>query len=105
MNRAMIVLALAVAVASAGYARVGGGDIVYQVKKIGNVTFRHDLHVEKSGLPCTACHASLYVTKEKRKAATMSQMGKGASCGSCHNGKTAFSVKGSCNQCHTKEVK
>ena len=63
MNRAMIVLALAVAVTSAGYARVGGGDIVYVVKKSGNVTFRHDAHVEKSGLPCTACHASLYVTK------------------------------------------
>jgi len=105
MNRAMIVLALLVAVTSAGYAQVGGGDIVYEVKKIGNVTFRHDAHVEKSGLPCTACHASLYVTKEKRKTATMAQMGKGASCGSCHNGKTAFSVKGSCNPCHTKEVK
>ena len=105
MNRAMIVLMLLVAVTSAGYARVGGGDIVYVVKKIGSVTFRHDAHVEKSGLPCTACHASLYVTKEKRQTVTMSQMGKGASCGSCHNGKTAFSVKGSCNQCHTKEVK
>ena len=105
MNRAMIVLTLLVAVTSAGYAQVGGGDIVYEVKKIGNVTFRHDAHVGKSGLPCTACHASLYVTKEKRKTATMAQMGKGASCGSCHDGKTAFSVKGSCNTCHTKEVK
>lgn len=105
MNRAMIVLALAVIVASAGYARVGGGDVVYVVKKAGNVTFRHDVHVEKSGLSCAACHPSLYLTKEKRKSVTMSQMGKGASCGSCHDGKTAFSVKGSCKQCHTKEVR
>src|SRR3989304_4429892 len=105
MNRAMIVLALLVAVTSAGYARVGGGDIVYEVKKIGNVTFRHDAHVEKSGLPCTACHASLYVTKEKRKTLPMPRRGRGAPWVPCHNGKTAFSVKGSCNQCHTKEVK
>src|SRR4030065_2981048 len=41
MNRAMIVLALLAAVTSAGYARVGGGDIVYGGKKNGNCPFPH----------------------------------------------------------------
>jgi c(7)-type cytochrome triheme protein len=32
----------------------------------------------------------------------MKQMQKGKSCGSCHNGKVAFSVKGECIKCHKK---
>jgi c(7)-type cytochrome triheme protein len=32
----------------------------------------------------------------------MKEMQKDKSCGSCHNGKTAFSVKGNCATCHKK---
>ena len=32
----------------------------------------------------------------------MKEMQKGKSCGACHNGKTAFSVKGDCTKCHKK---
>jgi c(7)-type cytochrome triheme protein len=32
----------------------------------------------------------------------MKQMEKGKSCGACHDGKKAFSVKGDCAKCHTK---
>ncbi len=32
----------------------------------------------------------------------MKQMQQGKSCGACHNGKKAFSVKGDCVKCHKK---
>src|SRR4030065_668000 len=41
MNRAMIVLALLVAVTSAGYAQAGGGASVCVVKKSGHCPFPH----------------------------------------------------------------
>jgi c(7)-type cytochrome triheme protein len=31
---------------------------------------------------------------------SMSDMGKGKSCGACHNGKAAFASTGDCNKCH-----
>jgi len=83
-------------------AKVGGGDISIEAKGAGNVTFSHDVHVGAAGLKCTDCHASLFVTNEKHKKATMKQMQQGKSCGSCHNGKKAFDVKGDCNRCHKK---
>jgi len=90
--------------ASFALARVGGGNLTFEVKRAGNVMFSHDSHVAEIGLKCTACHDSPYVTKEKHKPVTMAQMQKGASCGSCHNGKKAFDVKSkeSCDNCHKK---
>jgi c(7)-type cytochrome triheme protein len=88
--------------ASVVFAKVGGGDIVFKVKGTGNVTFSHDNHVGAGGLKCTACHASLYVTNEKHKKATMKQMQQGKSCGACHNERKSFGVKGNCNNCHKK---
>ncbi len=82
-------------------AKVGGGDINFEVKSAGNVTFSHDNHVG-SGLKCTDCHDSLYVAKAKHKTVKMAQMQKGKSCGACHNGKKAFDVKSNCNNCHKK---
>lgn len=88
---------------TAAWARVGGGDLSFEVKKgTGNVTFSHESHVSAAGLTCTDCHASLYGTKEKHKKATMAQMQQGKSCGACHNGKKAFDVKGNCSNCHKK---
>jgi c(7)-type cytochrome triheme protein len=90
--------------ASFALARVGGGNITFEVKKGGNVIFSHESHVGDIRLKCTDCHDYLYVTKEKHKPVTMAQMQRGASCGSCHNGKKAFDVKTkeNCNQCHKK---
>ena len=85
-----------------GPSRVGGGDVTFEVKKAGNVTFSHDSHVGGVGLKCTDCHDSIYVTKAKHKTASMAQMRKGKSCGVCHNGKKAFDVKADCNKCHKK---
>ena len=87
--------------AMTGFAVVGGGDIVFEVKGAGNVKFSHDTHVGM-GKQCTDCHDSLYVTKEKHKKVSMAEMNKGKSCGACHNGKQAFTVKGKCDTCHKK---
>ncbi len=96
-----IVITLILLLCALAWAKVGGGDLVFAVKKVGNVTFSHDRHVDM-GMKCTDCHDSLYVTKEKHKHVTMAQMQKGQSCGACHNGKKAFDVKGTCNRCHKK---
>ena len=85
-------------------AQVGGGDIPYEAKKIGNVTFSHENHVTTGGFSCTECHPSLFGTKAKIKAQAPHKK-QGATCGTCHNGKKAFDLKKDCNACHVREVK
>lgn len=99
-----IVLAMLL-VATAVSARIGGGDITYEVKHIGNVTFHHDTHVETMGFNCTECHPFIFETKEKHKKYQMSHRRQAMSCGVCHNGKDAFDLKTNCYVCHMKEVK
>ncbi len=101
MRRAVIGVLVVFALAQFSWAKVGGGDIVYQQKKAGNVTFSHESHVG-TGLKCTDCHDALFVATGQHKKATMAQMRKGQSCGACHDGKKAFGVKDSCNSCHKK---
>mgnify|MGYP001564995636 FL=1 len=84
-------------------AKIGGGDITFEIKAAGNVIFSHDNHVGGASLKCTDCHDSLYLTKEKHKHITMAQMQKGKSCGACHNSKKAFEIKSNCNNCHKKQ--
>lgn len=87
--------------AASGFAAVGGGEITIK-NKDGNVVFSHDAHVNGVGLACTDCHDKLYLSVKQHKKVSMKAMQKGKSCGSCHNGKTAFSVKGDCVKCHKK---
>lgn len=84
------------------FAQVGGGNIEFQTKA-GKVIFSHENHIN-AGTTCTDCHPKPFLTKEKRKKVTMAQMAKGESCGKCHNGKAAFSIKtkADCNTCHQK---
>ena len=82
-------------------AAVGGGDISLK-NKGGDVMFSHETHVDGMKLACTECHDKLYLSKGQHKAVTMKKMQKGKSCGACHNGKKAFSVKGDCAKCHKK---
>lgn len=99
MKKFLAGLGIVVMAATGVGARVGGGDITYEVQGAGKAIFSHDSHVSK-GLKCTDCHDALYVTKEKHKHVSMSEMQKGKSCGACHNGKKAFDVKAGCNNCH-----
>jgi c(7)-type cytochrome triheme protein len=81
--------------------KVGGGDVIFQVKGAANVTFSHDNHIQNAGLKCTDCHDRLYVTAERDKPVTMAEMQKQKkSCGACHDGQKAFTVAGNCGNCH-----
>lgn len=101
--RRTLVGAVCIALMGTGSAMavIGGGDIVMK-NKGGDVVFSHDTHVAGAALACTACHDKLYLSKGQHKTVTMKQMRSGKSCGACHNGKRAFSVKGECATCHKK---
>jgi c(7)-type cytochrome triheme protein len=79
-------------------ATVGGGSITMKTS-FGPVVFSHESHVAR-GLNCQSCHPEPYLTVEQHKTVTMKEMEDRKSCGLCHDGKQAFSVKGSCNSCH-----
>jgi len=102
MKSVFLVTLMCMLVASVSFAVVGGGDVTIKAKKAGDVVFSHEIHVAGAGLKCTDCHDSLYITSEKHKPVTMAEMQKGKSCGACHNGKVAFSVKANCKNCHKK---
>ena len=102
MRKAMIALLLLAAAAPAVYARIGGGDAVFPVKHIGDVTFSHDSHVETMGFQCTECHPFVFETKATHKSLQMSHRRQGMSCGYCHNGDKAFDLKTNCYVCHAK---
>lgn len=73
-------------------------NIEFKVQGISSVTFSHDLHT--SIFPCNDCHTKLFEFKAGAKHNTMADMNAGKSCGACHNGDRAFSVKGGCYKCH-----
>ncbi|HEY5975789.1 MAG TPA: cytochrome c3 family protein [Geobacteraceae bacterium] len=96
-----LLVAFLLLTASTSFAVVGGGDITLKNKR-GDVIFNHEAHVSGAGQKCTACHPKLYTNTKQHKAVTMKAMRSGKSCGSCHNGKTAFSIKADCAKCHKK---
>ena len=104
MKKVVALLLLVLCCASYGFSKVGGGDVLFSLKKGGNVTFSHENHVAGVGLSCTACHPTPYITTGKHVRVSMADMQKGKSCGLCHNGKEAFSVKvkADCNRCHAR---
>jgi len=77
----------------------GGGNVRYYPEGFGPVTFNHKLHLEK-GITCNNCHNKLFdLSSRKAPRMTMDGMFKGEGCGSCHNGKGAFSAM-ECGYCH-----
>ena len=74
-------------------------EIVFEVPDAGNVKFNHDVHTGMFG--CGECHPALFVPKHgKNPKATMANMEQGNSCGTCHDGSAAFTVKENCDTCH-----
>jgi len=98
---AAITACIVLATVGSAMAAVGGGDVTLK-NKGGDVVFSHETHVDGAQLACTQCHEKLYLSSKQHTKVTMKQMQKGKSCGACHNGKKAFSVKGACAKCHTK---
>lgn len=105
MRVVSIAIAATLLMVTAAVARIGGGELTFEMPKEGNVIFSHESHVANAGLACTECHDKLFVTQGEHKKASMKEMQKGKSCGACHDGKKAFAVKKDCNGCHTKEVR
>ncbi|MDD2851370.1 MAG: cytochrome c3 family protein [Desulfuromonadaceae bacterium] len=73
-------------------------ELEFEDKTIGNVLFSHTFHTAL--YPCNDCHTSLYKAARSKVKTTMRQMEAGKSCGKCHDGKTAFTVKDTCGTCH-----
>jgi c(7)-type cytochrome triheme protein len=74
------------------------GNVVFALKKSGDATFSHPIHLEKLGNACRTCHNGKVMTG--KRGVTMATMEKGASCGTCHDGSSAFTVAGNCDRCH-----
>lgn len=73
-------------------------NVTFAVKSVPPVTFSHSFHLQ--AYKCADCHTRLFPYRSVTGAATMADMSKGKSCGSCHNGKVAFSTDGDCGKCH-----
>jgi c(7)-type cytochrome triheme protein len=65
----------------------------------GQVKFNHAYHLTKR-YACADCHTKLFPFRKGVKHVNMTGMEKGESCGACHNGKDAFTVKENCDRCH-----
>lgn len=102
MKRCVVVVAAIVLLGAGSALAAGGGGEVTLKNTGGDVVFSHEFHVEGMAQACTECHDKLYTSAKQHKAVTMQQMQKGKSCGACHDGKRAFSVKGDCAKCHKK---
>lgn len=73
-------------------------ELQFEEKSTGNVLFSHTFH---TGLhTCGDCHPSLYAPSRSTTKISMEEMEQGKSCGKCHDGKNAFSVKEKCESCH-----
>lgn len=65
----------------------------------GNAIFSHDTHYNSKRYGCKNCHTGGPI----RRGVSMTEMvKKGRSCGSCHNGKTAFTAAANCDICHRR---
>jgi c(7)-type cytochrome triheme protein len=73
-------------------------EVEYTDTGAGTVVFSHRIHKGLYG--CGECHTKLYATTRSSVKVSMKEMEAGKSCGSCHDGKNAISVKEKCDSCH-----
>ena len=82
----------------------GPADFEFAGGAQGKVVFSHEKHLAKNP-KCTDCHVKIFkMTKGPRSTPKMADMNNGQACGTCHDGKAAFSVKeqADCAKCHKK---
>lgn len=78
-------------------------DITFQIPTTGPLKFSHEVHT--AAYKCDDCHYKIFATGAAAKRFTMKEMEAGKSCGACHEGTTAFTVKENCDHCHpVKEI-
>jgi c(7)-type cytochrome triheme protein len=73
-------------------------EITFKLKGVTDAVFSHQVHIGM--FKCPDCHTKVFLYKAGSTKATMATMEKGKSCGTCHNGKDAFTVAGECDKCH-----
>lgn len=73
-------------------------DKVFAIKYAGKTTFSHTSHITL--FKCGECHTKYYPVARSKVRVSMAEMENGKSCGACHDGKNAFSVKENCATCH-----
>jgi c(7)-type cytochrome triheme protein len=80
-------------------------DIVYSHSLSADsvVVFRHATHFDAAGRVCTGCHPRPFSMLSAQHRERHAVMNAGGSCGTCHDGKTAFGVRdaSSCRSCHS----
>lgn len=102
------IVLVAALVMTAAWANLGFAlkkDIDFKVTgSEGKVVFSHEVHTEKQGLKCAECHPKVFKMKAGGDEVTMAAINEGKFCGSCHDGKKAFSAsdKANCDKCHKK---
>jgi c(7)-type cytochrome triheme protein len=103
----LLVLALVVVVtlvmAASVFAIAPGKTVEFEGKGAGKVVFDGKIHADK-GLKCKDCHPAVFKMKKGADVITMKDMDAGKFCGTCHDGKKAFSSsdKAACVKCHKK---
>jgi c(7)-type cytochrome triheme protein len=78
------------------------GEIAIQTENVGKVVFSHDVHIGSFG--CNECHPDIFKAQNNSNHTSMKAMADGTSCGACHDGSTAFSVKDDCTTCHAGDI-
>ena len=107
MKRRLLIVALLLALTpSLLYARWIKDKVIFEVPATGTVEFSHYNHLEAVGKNCPTFHNAVFnLVREKNPTATMNDMEQGKSCGFCHIGDKAFSVKEDCSSCHpTRDI-
>ena len=75
-------------------------EVYIQTRSVGKVLYGHSKHATD----CGQCHPKIFKKKKNSNHVNMKAMEKGKSCGACHNGKKAFSVKANCVTCHAGDI-
>lgn len=74
-------------------------NITFKMKPgVTDAAFSHEFHT--AVYKCNDCHTKVFPYRAGKVHFTMADMEKGKSCGTCHDGKSAFSSSGDCAKCH-----
>ena len=71
----------------------------------GEVTFRHDSHVDSKKPDCVACHPRIFgilgrSALPRPRVVTHAAMDKGEACGACHGASKKVFAFDDCTMCH-----
>jgi c(7)-type cytochrome triheme protein len=98
-----MIIVIILALAASAAAIQPGKSIEFTKSSMGKVTLDGTLHNKAAGA-CNKCHNPGMFPEMKKGTVniTMNDLYAGKLCGSCHDGKAAFSAAGNCVRCHKK---